>query len=287
MQESEPKLKEKIEQEVNDQEQEVKNQEKYTVQEENTANNDAKDQAEETNKAAKRKDQQEQIRESGEVMLDENAQRHKIFLLNIIGEIEGHECLASNLKTTKYEHVLPQLAQIEDSREVDGLLILINTVGGDVEAGLAISEMIAGMSIPSVSLVLGGSHSIGVPLAVSSDYSFIVPTATMMIHPVRLNGMIIGVRQSYDYFKKIQDRITGFVTKHCDIPEVRLLELMMDTETLTRDVGSILVGAEAVKEGLIHEVGGIKEAMAKLHELIEKNKHMCYTKTVMSEKKAE
>lgn len=241
----------------------------------------------EDNTDAKLKDQQEQIRESGEVMLDENAQRHKIFLLNIIGEIEGHECLASNLKTTKYEHVLPQLAQIEDSREVDGLLILINTVGGDVEAGLAISEMIAGMSIPSVSLVLGGSHSIGVPLAVSSDYSFIVPTATMMIHPVRLNGMIIGVRQSYDYFKKIQDRITGFVTKHCDIPEARLLELMMDTETLTRDVGSILVGAEAVKEGLIHEVGGIKEAMAKLHELIEKNKHMCYTKTVMSEKKAE
>lgn len=246
--------------------------------------NIAKDQAEETNKTAKRKDQQEQIRENGEVLLDENAQRHKIFLLNIIGEIEGHECLASNLKTTKYEHVLPQLAQIEDSREVDGLLMLINTVGGDVEAGLAISEMIAGMSIPSVSLVLGGSHSIGVPLAVASDYSFIVPTATMMIHPVRLNGMIIGVRQSYDYFKKIQDRITGFVTKHCNISEARLLELMMDTETLTRDVGSILVGAEAVKEGLIHEVGGIKEAMAKLHELIEKNKHMCYTKTVMSEK---
>ena len=205
----------------------------------------------------------------------------KFFLLNIIGEIEGHECLASNLKTTKYEHVLPQLAQIEDSCEVDGLLILIHTVGGDVEAGLAIAEMIAGMSIPSVTLVLGGSHSIGVPLAVSSDYSFIVPTATMMIHPVRLNGMIIGVRQSYDYFKRIQDRITGFVTSHCKISEKRLLELMMDTKTLTRDVGSILVGEEAVKEGLIHEVGTIKEAIAKLHELIEKNKHVCYTKTVI------
>lgn len=225
--------------------------------------------------------QQEQIRESGELILDENKEKHKIFLLNIIGEIEGHECLASNLKTTKYEHVLPQLAQIEDSCEVDGLLILIHTVGGDVEAGLAIAEMIAGMSIPSVTLVLGGSHSIGVPLAVSSDYSFIVPTAPMMIHPVRLNGMIIGVRQSYDYFKRIQDRITGFVTNHCKISEKRLLELMMDTKTLTRDVGSILVGEEAVKEGLIHEVGTIKEAIAKLHELIEKNKHVCYTKTVI------
>lgn len=225
--------------------------------------------------------QQEQIRESGELILDENKEKHKIFLLNIIGEIEGHECLASNLKTTKYEHVLPQLAQIEDSCKVDGLLILIHTVGGDVEAGLAIAEMIAGMSIPSVTLVLGGSHSIGVPLAVSSDYSFIVPTATMMIHPVRLNGMIIGVRQSYDYFKRIQDRITGFVTNHCKISEKRLLELMMDTKTLTRDVGSILVGEEAVREGLIHEVGTIKEAIAKLHELIEKNKHVCYTKTVI------
>lgn len=225
--------------------------------------------------------QQEQIRENGELILDENKEKHKIFLLNIIGEIEGHECLAANLKTTKYEHVLPQLAQIEDSCEVDGLLILIHTVGGDVEAGLAIAEMIAGMSIPSVTLVLGGSHSIGVPLAVSSDYSFIVPTATMMIHPVRLNGMIIGVRQSYDYFKRIQDRITGFVTNHCKISEKRLLELMMDTKTLTRDVGSILVGEEAVKEGLIHEVGTIKEAIAKLHELIEKNKHVCYTKTVI------
>ena len=225
--------------------------------------------------------QQEQIRESGELILDENKEKHKIFLLNIIGEIEGHECLASNLKTTKYEHVLPQLAQIEDSCEVDGLLILIHTVGGYVEAGLAIAEMIAGMSIPSVTLVLGGSHSIGVPLAVSSDYSFIVPTATMMIHPVRLNGMIIGVRQSYDYFKSIQDRITGFVTNHCKISEKRLLELMMDTKTLTRDVGSILVGEEAVKEGLIHEVGTIKEAIAKLHELIEKNKHVCYTETVI------
>ena len=214
--------------------------------------------------------QQELIYENGELIIEGKKDNRRILLLNIIGEIEGHECLSSNLKTTKYEHVLPQLAGIEESEQVDGLLILINTVGGDVEAGLAIAEMISGMSIPSVSLVLGGSHSIGVPLAVSADYSFIVPTATMMIHPVRLNGMIIGVRQSYDYFKRIQDRITGFVTAHCDIKEERLLELMMDTETLTRDVGSILVGEETVKEGIIKQVGGIKEAVAKLHELINK-----------------
>lgn len=220
-------------------------------------------------------DKEELIRENGQMVMEDEQTKHRIHLLSIIGEIEGHECLSSNLKTTKYEHVLPQLAEIENNKQVDGLLMLINTVGGDVEAGLAISEMIASLSIPTVSLVLGGSHSIGVPLAVSSSYSFIVETATMMIHPVRLNGMVIGVRQSYDYFKRIQDRITGFVTAHSGISENRLLELMMDTETLTRDVGSILVGEQAVKEGLIHEVGGIDKAIRKLHELIEKNKHMC------------
>ena len=227
------------------------------------------------------KEKNDDIIEYGQTDLDKNKEHKKIHLLNIIGEIEGHDCLSSNTKTTKYEHVIPTIAEVEDNDEIDGLLVILNTVGGDVECGLAIAEMIAGMSIPSVTLVLGGSHSIGVPLAVSSDYSFIVPTATMMIHPVRLNGMIIGVRQSYDYFKRIQDRITGFVTNHCKISEKRLLELMMDTKTLTRDVGSILVGEEAVKEGLIHEVGTIKEAIAKLHELIEKNKHVCYTKTVI------
>ena len=223
----------------------------------------------------------EQIIEMGHILLEENRQNYRIHLLSIIGEVEGHEVLSANSKTTKYEHVLPKLAEIENSSEVDGVLILLNTVGGDVEAGLAIAEMVASMSKPSVSLVLGGCHSIGFPMAVSADYSFIVPSATMMIHPVRLNGMIIGVRQSYDYFKRIQDRITGFVTNHCKISEKRLLELMMDTKTLTRDVGSILVGEEAVREGLIHEVGTIKEAIAKLHELIEKNKHVCYTKTVI------
>ena len=218
------------------------------------------------------KEQDEKIKEMGQLTLKENIQRHKIHLLTIIGEVEGHECLASNLKSTKYEHVLPQLAALEDDKSMDGMLILINTVGGDVEAGLAIAEMIASMSIPTVSLVLGGSHSIGVPLAVSADYSFIVPTATMMIHPVRMNGTVIDVRQSYDYFKKIQDRITGFITSHSEIDEERLLELMMDTKTLTRDVGSILVGQEAVREGLIDETGGIREALSHLHMMIENKK---------------
>ena len=212
--------------------------------------------------------QQEQIRESGELILDENKEKHKIFLLNIIGEIEGHECLASNLKTTKYEHVLPQLAQIEDSCEVDGLLILIHTVGGDVEAGLAIAEMIASMSKPTVSLVLGGSHSIGVPLAVSTDYSFIVPTGTMVIHPVRMNGTIIGAPQTFDYFKMIQDRIVMFISSHSKVSEDELEKMMMNTGILTKDLGTILVGQEAVDKGLVNGVGGIKEAFAKMQELM-------------------
>ena len=149
-------------------------------------------------------------------------------------------------------------------------MVLIHTMGGDVEAGLAIAEMIASISKPTISLVLGGSHSIGVPIAVSTDYSFIVPTGTMVIHPVRLNGMVIGVSQTFDYFKQIQDRISKFVTTHCKISEKRFLELMMETEVLTKDVGSILVGKEAVKEGIIDEVGGIKDALKKLHKLIEK-----------------
>ncbi len=214
----------------------------------------------------------EQIREDGQCILDDNDQHYAIHLLSVIGEVEGHECLANNLKSTKYEHVLPQLAAIEDNKKIQGLLMLINTVGGDVEAGLAIAEMIASLSIPTVSLVLGGSHSIGVPLAVSTNHSFIVPTATMMIHPVRMNGTIIGVRQSYDYFKRIQDRIVGFITRHSNISEERVLELMTDTKTLTRDVGSILVGKEAVAEGIIDEIGGIKEALNYLYQQIDHSK---------------
>ncbi|MCD8362611.1 MAG: ATP-dependent Clp protease proteolytic subunit [Lachnospiraceae bacterium] len=191
-----------------------------------------------------------------------------IRILTIIGEVEGHECLAANSKTTKYEHVIPMLAAVEEDPEVHGLLVLINTVGGDVESGLAIAEMIASVSKPTVSLVLGGSHSIGVPLAVSADYSFIVPTGTMMIHPVRMTGLIIGVAQTFDYFQKIQDRISGFVVEHSHIAPARLEELMLETGELTKDVGSVLVGAQAVEEGIIDAVGGTGDAFRKLHELM-------------------
>ena len=164
--------------------------------------------------------------------------------------------------------MIPQLAALEDSKTIQGLLVLINTVGGDVESGLAIAEMIASLSKPTVSLVLGGSHSIGVPLAVSTDYSFIVPTGTMMIHPVRMTGLIIGVAQTFDYFQKIQDRIAGFITEHSRISEERLLKLMLETGELTKDVGSVLVGRQAVEEGIINEVGGIRDAFGKLREMI-------------------
>ena len=209
----------------------------------------------------------EQIENQGQIVLDQS--KHKIHLLSIIGEIEGHEVSSPQTKTTKYEHILPQLAAIEDNDEIDGILVLLNTVGGDVEAGLAIAEMIASVSKPTVSLVLGGSHSIGVPLAMSTDYSFIVETGTMLIHPVRMSGMIIGVPQTYDYFKKIQDRIVGFIEKHSKITKNRIEALMMETGMLTKDVGSILVGRAAVEEGLIDEIGGIRDALKKLHELIE------------------
>ena len=204
---------------------------------------------------------------------ENNEKKYHIQLLSIIGEVEGHECLPNNSKTTKYEHILPKLAVIEDSRETDGLLILLNTVGGDVEAGLAIAEMIASMSKPTVSLVLGGGHSIGVPMAVSADYSFIVPSATMVIHPVRSSGMFIGVMQTYRNMEKIQDRITRFIAEHSKMKRERIEELMLDTSQLVKDVGTMLEGDEAVKEGLIDETGGIKEAMEKLYELIEKRNH--------------
>lgn len=232
--------------------------------------NDRENEKEKKRENEKQKD--ERIEKVGQVTLDENVQHHKIHLLSIIGEIEGHDNLGSNTKTTKYEHILPQLAAIEDSGEVDGVLILLNTMGGDVEAGLAMAEMISSLSKPTVSLVLGGSHSIGVPIAVSTDYSFIVPTGTMVIHPVRLSGMVIGVQQTFDYFKQIQDRITGFVCEHCKIPKSRLEELMMETGVLTKDVGTVLVGRDAVEEGIICEVGGISHAIAKLHDMIEKKR---------------
>lgn len=207
------------------------------------------------------------IKAFGQTTLVNEKRKSKIHLLSIIGEIEGHECLPQHNKTTKYEHVLPQLAAIEDSPDIDGLLILINTVGGDVEAGLAIAEMIASLSKPTVSLVLGGSHSIGVPLAVSAVYSFIVPTATMIIHPVRMNGTVIGVSQTYDYFEKIQERILNFVSTHSKIGKEELKRLMHNTNQLAKDVGSILVGKETIDEGIIDGVGGIKEALQKLYQL--------------------
>ena len=214
----------------------------------------------------------DEIKEYGQFDLDKNKENKKIHLLCIIGEIEGHENAASGTKTTKYEHVLPKLAIIEDDEEIEGLLILLNTVGGDVEAGLAIAEMIASLSIPTVSLVLGGGHSIGVPMAVSADYSFIVPSATMVIHPVRQNGMFIGVAQTYRNMEKIQDRITAFVSKHSGITRERMEELMLDTSQLVKDVGTMLEGEQAVKEGVIDEVGGIREALDKLYALIEERK---------------
>lgn len=217
----------------------------------------------ETKPKGKTENDRENLREFGEVKMED-----RIHLISVIGEIEGHECLSANTKTTKYEHVLPQLAAIEDSDEINGVLVLLNTVGGDVEAGLAIAEMIASLSKPTVSLVLGGSHSIGVPIAVSTDYSFIVATGTMVIHPVRMNGTVIGAPQTYDYFKQMQDRILGFIAGHCSARRERLEELMLDTGMLTKDLGTILVGKQAVEEGIIDRVGGIRDAVAKLRKMI-------------------
>ena len=210
--------------------------------------------------------------EYGQITLENNQNRRKIQLLTIIGEVEGHENSSGSSKTTKYDHVLPRLACIEDDASVEGLLVLLNTSGGDVDAGLAIAEMIASLSLPTVSLVLGGSHSIGVPLAVSTDYSFIVPSGTMMIHPVRMTGMVIGTAQTYEYFEMIQDRILTFVSTHANIAYDQLRDLMHNTKMLTRDLGTVLVGQEAVEAGLIDQVGGIREALKKLYEMIEKGR---------------
>ncbi|HJH49621.1 ClpP family protease [Merdimonas faecis] len=211
---------------------------------------------------------QEQIRETGSLDLEQGEEKHKIRLLTIIGEIEGHESVAGSTKATKYEHLLPMLAEIEDSDEIEGLLILLNTLGGDIEAGLSIAEMIASLSKPTVSLVLGGSHSIGGPLAVAAKYSFIVPSGTMIIHPVRSNGMFIGVEQSLRNMIRTQDRITRFLAAHSRISQRRLEELMLNPTELVKDVGTLLEGRDAVREGLIDEVGGMSDALLKLHEMI-------------------
>ena len=204
----------------------------------------------------------EEIREVGQT------RQGGIHCLSIIGQIEGHQVLPEEIKTTKYEHVLPMLAAIEEAEEVDGLLVLLNTVGGDVEAGLAIAEMIAGMHKPTVSLVLGGGHSIGVPLAVAADRSFIAPSATMTIHPVRLNGLVIARAQTFDFLSRVQDRVTDFVTAHSGIARERYLALLSETGMLSNDIGSILSGEEAVALGLIDRVGGLADALACLHRRI-------------------
>ncbi len=254
-------------------EKEEKGKEEENKNKEENGTKEEKQEVEEQTREEKEKHREERIEQTGQVTLNENRRPGAIHLLSIIGEIEGHDNLSGNAKTTKYEHILPSLAAIEDSEEIQGVLVLLNTMGGDVEAGLAIAEMLASLSKPVVSLVLGGSHSIGVPIAVSTDYSFIVPTGTMVIHPVRMNGMVIGVPQTFEYFKLIQDRITGFVCNHCKISRKMLEELMMETGILTKDVGTILVGEEAVRYGIIDEVGGIDRALGKLRQMIEERKY--------------
>ncbi|HLR61863.1 MAG TPA: ATP-dependent Clp protease proteolytic subunit [Lentibacillus sp.] len=194
-----------------------------------------------------------------------------IHVLSIIGQVEGHVQLPAQNKTTKYEHLLPQLIAVEQNPKIEGLIILLNTVGGDVEAGLALSEMIASISKPTVSIVLGGGHSIGVPIAVSADHSFIAPTATMTIHPIRLNGLVIGVPQTFEYMDKMQDRVIDFVVNHSTIEEEKFKELMFAKGNLTRDIGTNVIGTDAVEYGLIDGVGGVSHAMIKLNEMIGDN----------------
>ncbi|MDF2500731.1 MAG: tepA [Anaerosporomusa subterranea] len=198
--------------------------------------------------------------------------KSNIHVMTIIGQIEGHMILPPNNKSTKYEHVMPQLVAIEQSNEIEGLMLLLNTVGGDVEAGLAIAEMIASMSKPSVSIVLGGGHSIGVPVAVSATHSFIVESASMTIHPIRLTGLVIGAQSSFDYLEKMQDRVNKFVVGHSSVSDSKWRELLYKTGELSRDIGTSVVGKDAVKYGLIDSVGGISEAMNKLQELVKAKK---------------
>ncbi len=202
-----------------------------------------------------------------------NKYGYHIHLLNIIGEIEGHQCLGAATKTTKYEYILPELAKVEEDSEIDGLLVLLNTVGGDVEAGLAIAEMIASLTVPVVTLLLGGGHSIGVPLCVCGDYSLIVPTATMVVHPIRMNGPVLGVKQNYEYIDRMQDRIISFTCNHSDIGEKDFKKIMFNTSELAKDIGSVLVGEEAVEAGLVNQVGGIREAFSTLYSLINEEKN--------------
>ena len=215
-------------------------------------------------------ERQQQIVDMGSATI--KTDKGTIHTLTIVGQIEGHQVLPSSAKTTKYEHVMPLLAAIEESDEVDGLLVLLNTVGGDIEAGLGIAELIASMSKPTVSLVLGGGHSIGVPLAVSAKRSFIAPSAAMTIHPVRLNGLVIAVSQTFNYFARIQERIIQFVTRNSRVKREDFTRLMLQTGELAADVGSVIYGEEAVRLGLIDEIGGLSDALACLHQMMDEQK---------------
>lgn len=222
-----------------------------------------------TNADMKEQDR-EQIRELGSDMT--RGQNGNIYTLTVIGQVEGHQVLPENCKTTKYEHVLPLLAGLEESDDVDGLLLLLNTVGGDIEAGLAIAEMIAGMKKPTVSLVLGGGHSIGIPLAVCTKHSFITPTASMTVHPVRMTGLVVGAPQTFRYFQRIQEQIAEFVTSNSGISKEAFESYMMATGEMATDVGTILYGKEAVSSGLIDELGGLNDALSCLHRMIREQK---------------
>lgn len=236
------------------------------------AKNSLVNQEDEENKDEKHeevKEQTEQIIETGGITAGKG--KHCIHCLTIIGQIEGHYILPAQNKTTKYEHVIPQLLAVEQDPEIEGLVIILNTVGGDVEAGLAIAELLSGMRKPTVSLVLGGGHSIGVPLAVSARKSFIVPSATMTVHPVRMNGLVLGIPQTLSYFDKMQERIVKFVTENSRITAERFRELMMNKDELVMDVGSVLDGENAVEEGLIDSLGGISDVIESLYEMIEED----------------
>jgi len=222
----------------------------------------------ETNDPELKQEDREQVIELGS---DLTKSKHgNIYTLTIIGQVEGHQILPDNLKTTKYEHVLPLLAGIEESDEIDGLLLLLNTVGGDIEAGLAIAEMISGMKKPTVSLVLGGGHSIGIPLAVCTKKSFITPTASMTVHPVRMTGLVVGAPQTFRYFQRIQEQIADFVTNNSGISKEKFENYMMATGKMATDVGTILYGKEAVASGLIDKLGGLSDALAALHKMIDR-----------------
>lgn len=225
---------------------------------------------EQNNNADYKEQEREQLIELGSDIT--NGKDGRIYTLTIIGQVEGHQVLPENCKTTKYEHVLPLLAGIEESDDIDGLLLLLNTVGGDIEAGLAIAEMIAGMKKPTVSLVLGGGHSIGIPLAVCTKKSFITPTASMTVHPVRMTGLVVGAPQTFRYFQRIQEQIVEFVANNSRIEKARFEQFMMATGEMATDVGTILYGKEAVASGLIDKLGGLSDALSALHRMIEKQK---------------